>query len=149
MLCTAPNKYMVVDATGAVKPQCCVDMWAFFSIHFSQKCVVLVCCWLCWQFQKSTFQFWLSVLRQRFLFFKQSHQTQGCASMPLRSVRQVPAAGVGAEPTESSGPQGGDGHPPSFGVAGSDQLPHARRWTQSQRAEYRQRIFRTDCISDR
>lgn len=27
VLCTAPNKYTVVDATGAVKPQCCVDMW--------------------------------------------------------------------------------------------------------------------------
>lgn len=26
VLCTAPNKYTVVDATGAVKPQCCVDM---------------------------------------------------------------------------------------------------------------------------
>lgn len=26
VLCTAPNKYAVVDATGAVKPQCCVDM---------------------------------------------------------------------------------------------------------------------------
>ncbi|XP_023139168.2 motile sperm domain-containing protein 1 isoform X3 [Amphiprion ocellaris] len=26
VLCTAPNKYTVVDATGAVKPQCCVDI---------------------------------------------------------------------------------------------------------------------------
>ncbi|CAL1614113.1 unnamed protein product [Knipowitschia caucasica] len=26
VLCTAPNKYNVVDATGAVKPQCCVDI---------------------------------------------------------------------------------------------------------------------------
>ncbi|XP_036404773.1 motile sperm domain-containing protein 1-like [Megalops cyprinoides] len=26
VLCTAPNKYAVVDATGAVKPQCCVDI---------------------------------------------------------------------------------------------------------------------------
>lgn len=26
VLCTAPNKYTVVDATGAVKPHCCVDM---------------------------------------------------------------------------------------------------------------------------
>lgn len=26
VLCTAPNKYTVVDATGAVKPKCCVDM---------------------------------------------------------------------------------------------------------------------------
>ncbi|XP_072295999.1 motile sperm domain-containing protein 1 [Eucyclogobius newberryi] len=26
VLCTAPNKYSVVDATGAVKPQCCVDI---------------------------------------------------------------------------------------------------------------------------
>ncbi|XP_056295202.1 motile sperm domain-containing protein 1 [Pseudoliparis swirei] len=26
VLCTAPNKYIVVDATGAVKPQCCVDI---------------------------------------------------------------------------------------------------------------------------
>ncbi|XP_064319023.1 motile sperm domain-containing protein 1 isoform X1 [Phalacrocorax carbo] len=26
VLCTTPNKYAVVDATGAVKPQCCVDI---------------------------------------------------------------------------------------------------------------------------
>uniref|UniRef100_A0A3Q0SXM2 Motile sperm domain-containing protein 1 n=1 Tax=Amphilophus citrinellus TaxID=61819 RepID=A0A3Q0SXM2_AMPCI len=26
VLCTAPNKYTVVDATGAVRPQCCVDI---------------------------------------------------------------------------------------------------------------------------
>ncbi|KAM4554992.1 motile sperm domain-containing protein 1 isoform 2-T2 [Odontesthes bonariensis] len=26
VLCTAPNKYTVVDSTGAVKPQCCVDI---------------------------------------------------------------------------------------------------------------------------
>ncbi|XP_036596176.1 motile sperm domain-containing protein 1 isoform X4 [Trichosurus vulpecula] len=26
VLCTTPNKYVVVDATGAVKPQCCVDI---------------------------------------------------------------------------------------------------------------------------
>uniref|UniRef100_A0A8C4SM01 Motile sperm domain-containing protein 1 n=1 Tax=Erpetoichthys calabaricus TaxID=27687 RepID=A0A8C4SM01_ERPCA len=26
VLCTAPSKYAVVDATGAVKPQCCVDI---------------------------------------------------------------------------------------------------------------------------
>ncbi|TWW55831.1 Motile sperm domain-containing protein 1 [Takifugu flavidus] len=26
VLCTSPNKYTVVDATGAVKPQCCVDI---------------------------------------------------------------------------------------------------------------------------
>ncbi|KAM9795619.1 motile sperm domain-containing protein 1 [Neosynchiropus ocellatus] len=26
VLCTAPSKYSVVDATGAVKPQCCVDI---------------------------------------------------------------------------------------------------------------------------
>ncbi|XP_043570289.1 motile sperm domain-containing protein 1 isoform X2 [Chiloscyllium plagiosum] len=26
VLCTAPNKYVVVDAAGAVKPQCCVDI---------------------------------------------------------------------------------------------------------------------------
>ncbi|KAF6715308.1 Motile sperm domain-containing protein 1 [Oryzias melastigma] len=26
VLCTAPNKYSVVDSTGAVKPQCCVDI---------------------------------------------------------------------------------------------------------------------------
>ena len=26
VLCTTPNKYVVVDAAGAVKPQCCVDM---------------------------------------------------------------------------------------------------------------------------
>ncbi|XP_048815138.1 motile sperm domain-containing protein 1 isoform X1 [Lagopus muta] len=26
ILCTTPNKYAVVDATGAVKPQCCVDI---------------------------------------------------------------------------------------------------------------------------
>lgn len=26
VLCTAPNKYAVVDSTGAVKPQCCVDI---------------------------------------------------------------------------------------------------------------------------
>lgn len=32
VLCTSPNKYTVVDATGAVKPQCCVDMWVF-SLH--------------------------------------------------------------------------------------------------------------------
>ncbi|MEQ2211271.1 Motile sperm domain-containing protein 1, partial [Xenoophorus captivus] len=25
-LCTAPNKYTVVDSIGAVKPQCCVDI---------------------------------------------------------------------------------------------------------------------------
>lgn len=33
VLCTAPNKYAVVDATGAVKPQCCVDMWVCFCAH--------------------------------------------------------------------------------------------------------------------
>nr|XP_008510061.1 PREDICTED: motile sperm domain-containing protein 1 [Equus przewalskii] len=26
VLCTTPNKYVVVDAAGAVKPQCCVDI---------------------------------------------------------------------------------------------------------------------------
>ncbi|XP_041111964.1 motile sperm domain-containing protein 1 isoform X2 [Polyodon spathula] len=26
VLCTAPNKYAVVDSAGAVKPQCCVDI---------------------------------------------------------------------------------------------------------------------------
>ncbi|XP_041427859.1 motile sperm domain containing 1 L homeolog isoform X1 [Xenopus laevis] len=26
VLCTSPNKYVVVDAAGAVKPQCCVDI---------------------------------------------------------------------------------------------------------------------------
>lgn len=26
VLCTAPNKYVVVDAAGAVKPKCCVDI---------------------------------------------------------------------------------------------------------------------------
>ncbi|XP_010221468.1 PREDICTED: motile sperm domain-containing protein 1 isoform X2 [Tinamus guttatus] len=26
VLCTTPNKYTVVDASGAVKPQCCVDI---------------------------------------------------------------------------------------------------------------------------
>lgn len=26
VLCTSPNKYTVVDSTGAVKPQCCVDI---------------------------------------------------------------------------------------------------------------------------
>ncbi|XP_069603077.1 motile sperm domain-containing protein 1 isoform X1 [Ranitomeya imitator] len=26
VLCTTPNKYIVVDAAGAVKPQCCVDI---------------------------------------------------------------------------------------------------------------------------
>uniref|UniRef100_A0A1A8NMG9 Motile sperm domain-containing protein 1 n=2 Tax=Nothobranchius TaxID=28779 RepID=A0A1A8NMG9_9TELE len=26
VLCTAPNKYTVVDSTGAVKPQCCIDI---------------------------------------------------------------------------------------------------------------------------
>ncbi|KAM7159762.1 motile sperm domain-containing protein 1 isoform 1-T1 [Macrochelys suwanniensis] len=26
ILCTTPNKYVVVDAAGAVKPQCCVDI---------------------------------------------------------------------------------------------------------------------------
>ncbi|KAI4819392.1 hypothetical protein KUCAC02_004639 [Chaenocephalus aceratus] len=26
VLCTAPNKYTVVDSTGAVRPQCCVDI---------------------------------------------------------------------------------------------------------------------------
>ncbi|XP_018589009.1 motile sperm domain-containing protein 1 isoform X2 [Scleropages formosus] len=26
VLCTAPRKYVVVDATGAVKPRCCVDI---------------------------------------------------------------------------------------------------------------------------
>ncbi|XP_077778974.1 motile sperm domain-containing protein 1-like [Podarcis muralis] len=26
VLCTTPNKYIVVDAVGAVKPQCCVDI---------------------------------------------------------------------------------------------------------------------------
>ncbi|KAM6354213.1 motile sperm domain-containing protein 1 isoform 1-T2 [Alca torda] len=26
VLCTTPNKYAVVDATGSVKPQCCVDI---------------------------------------------------------------------------------------------------------------------------
>ncbi|KAK6298656.1 hypothetical protein J4Q44_G00301660 [Coregonus suidteri] len=26
VLCTAPNKYTVVDSTGDVKPQCCVDI---------------------------------------------------------------------------------------------------------------------------
>ncbi|ETE63630.1 Motile sperm domain-containing protein 1 [Ophiophagus hannah] len=27
VLCTTPNKYVVVDAAGAVKPQCCIDMY--------------------------------------------------------------------------------------------------------------------------
>lgn len=26
VLCTTPNKYVVADAAGTVKPQCCVDM---------------------------------------------------------------------------------------------------------------------------
>ncbi|XP_025032846.1 motile sperm domain-containing protein 1 isoform X2 [Python bivittatus] len=26
VLCTTPNKYVVVDAAGAVKPQCCIDI---------------------------------------------------------------------------------------------------------------------------
>ncbi|ERE88769.1 motile sperm domain-containing protein 3 [Cricetulus griseus] len=26
VLCTTPNKYVVVDAAGAVKPQCCVEI---------------------------------------------------------------------------------------------------------------------------
>uniref|UniRef100_A0A8D2JUF6 Motile sperm domain-containing protein 1 n=1 Tax=Theropithecus gelada TaxID=9565 RepID=A0A8D2JUF6_THEGE len=26
VLCTTPNKYVVIDAAGAVKPQCCVDI---------------------------------------------------------------------------------------------------------------------------
>lgn len=35
VLCTSPNKYTVVDATGAVKPQCCVDMWVFSLRRFA------------------------------------------------------------------------------------------------------------------
>ncbi|CAI9163444.1 unnamed protein product [Rangifer tarandus platyrhynchus] len=33
VLCTTPNKYVVVDAAGAVKPQCCMDIEI-------QKCVI-------------------------------------------------------------------------------------------------------------
>lgn len=41
MLCTAPNKYSVVDSTGAVKPQCCVDMWVF-----SVRGGAIIICWI-------------------------------------------------------------------------------------------------------
>lgn len=35
VLCTTPNKYVVVDAAGAVKPQCCMD------IVIRQRCSIL------------------------------------------------------------------------------------------------------------
>lgn len=111
VLCTAPNKYTVVDATGAVKPQCCVDMWVS-SLH--PLLALLSTSWL----------FGLQVLRR--LSFPQSHQTQGRASVPLWGVRQVPAAGVGAEPAESSWSQRGDGHTPSISIAGSNRPPRSR-----------------------
>lgn len=38
VLCTAPNKYTVVDATGAVKPQCCVDMWVYLCMSCFLNC---------------------------------------------------------------------------------------------------------------
>lgn len=98
VLCTAPNKYTVVDATGAVKPQCCVDMWVFFSIDLLVSKTCSSCLLLVLLNMK-----YLPVLPVSFeLSSQQSHQTPGCASVSLWSVRQVPAAGVGAEPTEGS-----------------------------------------------
>ncbi|XP_048652526.1 motile sperm domain-containing protein 1 [Marmota marmota marmota] len=47
VLCTTPNKYVVVDAAGAVKPQCCVDIHIVHcgvSVASSDDCMADVSC---------------------------------------------------------------------------------------------------------
>lgn len=78
VLCTAPNKYTVVDATGAVKPQCCVDMWVCFFPFFPNGNTTNVC--LTSHTRLDTFrvlQVYLPFHFQRSLFWKGSTEKHG------------------------------------------------------------------------
>lgn len=40
VMCTAPNKYTVVDPEGSIKPQCCIDIVLRHNATTSSNCHV-------------------------------------------------------------------------------------------------------------